>query len=294
MISKNQMRNKVFSSFERLELRELYTIDLGYCTAAEFATDIVAAELTLQMDSNPSLTEEVYGPMLLSRSHSSDQTPTIGTGELHPSNLNQVYEMDLTTPESPISFVVPNTPSQQMDALIAELDFDSIVNLLVSEGEGESPETGPSSSLTPDQQRALALCGDDQACRDSLLELFEVVDNSLAPPWFSIETITFGGRCVWWTTHTHSDILDTEQGGVDLGGIGVTEDWRRYIGPNPLWSEHHFLTVTLPNGNVFYMDVYWLGGSDHVFFELPSSLVDKDGYAAYCDRNAGTLSCTYW
>ncbi|MCY2981135.1 MAG: hypothetical protein NTU79_20925 [Planctomycetota bacterium] len=161
MISKNQMRNKVFSSFERLELRELYTIDLGYCTAAEFATDIVAAELTLQMDSNPSLTEEVYGPMLLSRSHSSDQTPTIGTGELHPSNLNQVYEMDLTTPESPISFVVPNTPSQQMDALIAELDFDSIVNLLVSEGEGESPETGPSSSLTPDQQRALALCGDD-------------------------------------------------------------------------------------------------------------------------------------
>ncbi len=159
--------------------------------------------------------------------------------------------------------------------------------------EGESPAGGNSASgLTPDQQRALDLCGDDQECHANLTELFGIIATTPAPPWLSFETITFGGRCVWWTTHAHSDILDAEGAGTDLGDISITEDWRHYIGPNPLWREHHYLTVTLPNGNVFYMDVYWLGGGDHIFFELPWSLVDDTEYGLFMERCTSAMEAS--
>jgi hypothetical protein len=206
---------------------------------------------------------------------------------LQPANVATVESIDLGKSNESQT---PNQtrPSDALDGIsYPEPLLTETISLLV--GEGEASADGSSSALTPDQQHALDLCGDDQACRENLLELFDIINDSPAPPWWNIETITFGGRCVWWTTHTRSDIIDAQQQGTDLGGIGITENWRHYIGPNPLWTEHHYWTVTLPNGNRFYLDVYWLGGGDHILFELPNTLVDDAGYADYWERRAQEL-----
>ncbi len=57
-------------------------------------------------------------------------------------------------------------------------------------------------------------------------------------------------------------------------------------------SSQHVIPVlerTLPNGNQFYWDVYWLGGGDHISFKIPDSLVDDAGYAEYGHRRAYEL-----
>lgn len=97
---------------------------------------------------------------------------------------------------------------------------------------------------------------------------------------------------MWWSTHYHSDFLDAKRDGVPLDGISMSEEMKYYIGPNPLWSEHHYVEITLPNGSIFYADVYWLGGSDHIFFELPWSLVDADEYSEFMQRCTAAMDAT--
>lgn len=273
-------------TIELLEMRTVFSADLGYRTAADAVIGLVP-EQTLNIAETA---EEVYGPnqstILSNPAFVADVQPASSVVEI------DVYTAvnAIATASIPSPAIEPHNIAEQHDEAMADSLFATVGSLLIADGDDSGNDASP--SLTPDQQQALELCGDDTDCRQALLNLFDIIDDAPAPPWFSIETITFGGRCVWWTTHCHSDILDAEQGGTDLGGIGITEDWRHYIGLNPLWREHHYLTVTLPNGNIFYMDVYWLGGSDHIFFELPPSLVDDAGYAEYWERCTAAMDGT--
>ncbi|MEO8496775.1 MAG: hypothetical protein ABI614_17030, partial [Planctomycetota bacterium] len=152
------------------------------------------------------------------------------------------------------------------------------------EGPGTFAATGLTNH-TLDEQKAVELCGDDPECRKQVENLIEILRDRDAPPWVSLETIAYGGRCVWWTTHCHSEfIIDAARDDVWLGRITMTEEMSYYTGLNPLWSEHHYLKITLPNGTYFYADVYWLGGRDHIFFELPRSLVDAEEYLQHLER----------
>jgi len=128
---------------------------------------------------------------------------------------------------------------------------------------------------TADESRALELCNGDPDLEKAVRELFEVIRQSPSPRWLldAPKTIPFGGRCVWWAITTLRKILDAKAQGK-IQGIAVEYEWKYYVGPNPLWSEHHYLKATPSNGNVFYLDVYWLGGNDHIFFDLPNSLSD--------------------
>ncbi|GIW95458.1 MAG: hypothetical protein KatS3mg110_3499 [Pirellulaceae bacterium] len=145
---------------------------------------------------------------------------------------------------------------------------------------------------TPDELKAIDLGGEDMAAREQVLALIDIIRRHPAPPWFAAEPIEYGGRCVWWSTKCHEAILEARRARVRLDRLVITEEMKYYIGPNPLWREHHYLKIRLPNGAVFYADVYWLGGEDHIFFELPSSLVDERDYSVYLRRTLNAMDAS--
>jgi hypothetical protein len=64
-------------------------------------------------------------------------------------------------------------------------------------------------------------------------------------------------------------------GAVDGEGALRAEPGTSYKGIIPIWRDHNLIKVTLPNGKFFYVDNFYLGGDDHVFFEIPDHLKEK-------------------
>jgi RHS repeat-associated protein len=134
--------------------------------------------------------------------------------------------------------------------------------------------------LTEDERRAIDLAGDDDAARQQIRELIMLLRLSPAPPWFSVETIVQGGRCVTWVNKTYRMILNEKSRRFNWTHLRFEHVRMHYVGPNPLWREHHYLKVeVLSTGKVFYLDVYWRGGDDHIFFDIPWTLVDSERYS---------------
>jgi hypothetical protein len=80
-----------------------------------------------------------------------------------------------------------------------------------------------------------------------------------------------GGSCVVWRIRVRTKVIHYK--GCDrLEEVRVEIIEKKYCGPNPFWSEHHWLGFTLPNGFKFYADDDTLGGDDHIFFDFDDEI----------------------
>lgn len=274
-------------SIERLAARIVFSVEpvaeqsLSQVTTVESVDECAIAESS-SIQSSESLSKEVV-------SISDVATPT-------PNNDATVVPFSAEPLDAPHGDVEADEAvpvnATVLDALFTEplpLGDSESVALLAPEISAATFAASRLTNLTPDEKKAIDLCGDDAECRKQVENLIEILRDRDAPPWFNLETITYGGRCVWWSTHCHSDFLDANRDGVPLDMINMTEVMKYYIGPNPLWSEHHYVKITLPNGTHFYADVYWLGGGDHIFFDVPWSLVDADEYIELLEANTAAM-----
>jgi hypothetical protein len=148
--------------------------------------------------------------------------------------------------------------------------------------------------LSPDQQTVLEMAGDDQALIDELKYLFELLEKH---PTYAYRPFPFAtkNRCHRWAGESYLDILRAKgkTGGGHFQNIRFEHWVPKYIGFIPTFEDHSVLIVTLPNGNKFYLDNYLEGGSDHIFFKIPWSLVDKDSqeYANFVSDRAAVGNC---
>ena len=138
--------------------------------------------------------------------------------------------------ESPVvsQLTMPETESATDHAAAVDVVFSGPLPLAESEtADVDPPDNEPKAfaatsltNITPDEQKVIDLCGDDSECRKEVERLIEILRDRDSPPWFSRETITYGGRCVWWSTHYHSDFLDAKRDGVPLDGISMSEEMK--------------------------------------------------------------------
>jgi RHS repeat-associated protein len=128
--------------------------------------------------------------------------------------------------------------------------------------------------LRPDVAQLLALCGSDAAGAQACRELLDVLQRCPTLPYRPWPFAT-GDRCEKWAFDCERK-LERWQLKHQAKVPYARAQYYDYYGPWPPWSGHVVVEVKI--GDVeFYLDNSWLGGSDHIFFEMSATLVNRYG-----------------
>ncbi len=128
--------------------------------------------------------------------------------------------------------------------------------------------------FTPDQQTVIAACNGDPRCEKIVERIFAGTPRYV--PYFSWP---LGDHCQTWAFQCEQNLNSLTWVNE---GLSIESQYYNYMGWIPLWSAHVIVRVELPTGYVFYMDNAYLGGDDHIFFEVPSDvLYTEEQYKQY-------------
>jgi RHS repeat-associated protein len=133
-----------------------------------------------------------------------------------------------------------------------------------------------------DRKRLMNCCKGQAACLDQVEELLRIL-RTCPTKKYGMWPFAKGNRCIAWADECYDKLVKAKLAGR-LKDISCSFNIWRYNGCWPTFTHHATLTVRIGTCTV-YLDNALYGGSDHIFFEFPNTLLTEEEYEkCKCDE----------